>query len=160
MVEQKTEFKLLVRIANTDLDGNKKIISAIRKIKGVGFQFANAVCISASIPKDKRTGELSDQEVLKIEQVVTNPSNFGVPSWLLNRRKDPEDGTDKHLIKGDLDFVKDNDIKIMKKIRSYKGVRHIYGLPCRGQRTKSNFRKNKGKVQGVKKNPKSKSGKT
>ena len=49
-----------------------------------------------------------------------------------------------------LSFTQDNDIKMMKKIKSYKGVRHILGQPVRGQRTKSNFRKNKGKVLGVK----------
>jgi len=70
---------------------------------------------------------------------------------MLNRRKDYEDGTDKHIILGDLKFTKDNDIKRMKKIKSNKGYRHAWGLPVRGQRTKSNFRKNKGKVTGVKK---------
>ena len=40
--------------------------------------------------------------------------------------------------------------KFMKKIKSYRGIRHMFGLPVRGQRTRSNFRPNKGKVQGVK----------
>ncbi len=76
---------------------------------------------------------------------------FGTPVWMLNRRKDLELGEDRHLITSDLTFTQDNDIKMLKKIRSYKGVRHILGQPVRGQRTKSNFRKNKGKVHlGVK----------
>jgi small subunit ribosomal protein S13 len=49
---------------------------------------------------------------------------------------------------------------MMKKIRSYKGMRHAYGLPVRGQRTKSKFRKNKGKVKGVKRKSGVKQGKT
>ena len=56
-------------------------------------------------------------------------------------------------------FTQDNDIKMMKKMRSYKGIRHSLGLPVRGQRTKSNFRKNKGKVLGVRKKEGAKAGK-
>jgi small subunit ribosomal protein S13 len=51
-----------------------------------------------------------------------------------------------HLITTELDLTIDNDLKRMKKVKSYKGVRHMLGQPVRGQRTKSNFRKNKGKV--------------
>ena len=47
---------------------------------------------------------------------------------------------------GDLDFTVDNDLKRMKMIKCYRGMRHAFGLPVRGQRTKSNFRKNKGKA--------------
>ena len=54
-----------------------------------------------------------------------------------------------HLLTGNLTFYKENDIKRMKKIKSLKGMRHQKGLPVRGQRTKSHFRKNKGKVVGV-----------
>jgi small subunit ribosomal protein S13 len=55
-------------------------------------------------------------------------------------------------------FTKDNDIKLMRKIKSYKGTRHSAGQPVRGQRTKSNFRKSKGKVMGVKRKAGAKSG--
>ena len=97
----------------------------------------------------------------KIEDILTNPTNYGFPNWLLNRRKDPEDGASKHIISTDLSFTQDNDIKLLRKIKSYKGVRHSLGLPTRGQRTKANFRKNKGKVHlGVKKKPGAKSGRT
>jgi len=52
---------------------------------------------------------------------------------------------------GDLKFTKENDIKLLKKVKSYRGMRHALGLPVRGQRTKSNFRRNKGKASlGVK----------
>ena len=69
---------------------------------------------------------------------------------MLNRKHDPESGQDRHLLVAELDFEKDNDIKRMKMIRSYRGLRHMFGYPVRGQRTRSNFRKNKGKVMGVK----------
>ena len=65
---------------------------------------------------------------------------------MLNRRKNYDDGKDYHIIGGNLSFAEDNDLKRMKKTRSYKGVRHGLGLPVRGQKTRSNFRKNKGKV--------------
>ena len=49
------------------------------------------------------------------------------------------------------EFVKANDIKLMQKIKCYKGIRHYYRLPLRGQRTKSNFRRNKAKASSLKK---------
>lgn len=149
--EQKQELKYFVRIANTDLDGNKPICQSLTKIKGVKFMFSNAICNAAAIQKTKRTGYLTDDEAGRIDEIIREPLKFGIPLWLFNRKNDPEDGANKHLTGATLTFIQDNDIKMMKKIRSYKGVRHMLGLPVRGQRTKSNFRKNKGKVLGVKK---------
>lgn len=154
------DFKHLVRIANTDLDGNRRINYSLTRIKGISFMFSNAVLSVANIDLTKRTGDLTDQEIKQIDDIIKNPLKYKIPSWLFNRKKDVETGNDLHLIGGDLDFHKENDIKIMKKIKSYKGVRHIYGLPVRGQKTKSNFRKNKGKVTGVKKRKGAKSGRT
>ena len=54
------------------------------------------------------------------------------------------------MITNELIFSKEQDIKFLRRIRCYKGVRHALGLPVRGQRTRSNFRKNKGKAMGVK----------
>jgi len=151
MPEQpKEELKYFVRIANTDLEGGRPIGHALTKIKGISFMFSNAICNVAKIDKTKKTGYLTDAEVGKIDDVIKEPSRFEIPSWLFNRKKDVEDGTDKHLIGTNLTFIQDNDIKMMKKIKSYKGIRHSLGLPVRGQRTKSNFRRNKGKVLGVK----------
>ena len=148
-------------MADTDLDGARQIGSALRKIKGVSFMFSNMVCTIAKIDKRKRAGDLSEQETKKMEEIINNPIKFGAPIWMLNRRKDFETGEDRHVIASDLAFIKDTDIKIMKKIKSYKGVRHIMDQPVRGQRTKSHFRKNKGKVHlGVKKNPTAKKGRT
>ena len=151
MPEQpKQELKYFVRIANTDLDGNKPIHLSLTKIKGIGFMFSNAILNTASIDKTKKTGYLSDEEVAKIDEIIKEPLKVKMPSWLFNRKKDPEDNSDKHLTGVNLTFTQDNDIKMMKKIKSYKGIRHSLGLPVRGQRTRSNFRRNKGKVMGVK----------
>ena len=153
------DFKHLVRIVNTDLDGNKQIAVALKKIKGVSFMFANAACALANVDKTKKTGHLTDEETGRLDTVIKNPSKYNIPAWLFNRRRDHEDNSDKHLLTSDLDFIKDNDIKMMKKIKSYKGMRHAYGLPVRGQRTKSNFRKSKGKVMGVKRKAGARAGK-
>ena len=141
--EQKQELKYFVRIANTDLDGNKQIGNSLIKIKGINFMISNAICNAAGIQKTKKTGYLSDDDVAKIDDVLKDPSKFKIPSWLYNRKKDPEDNVDRHLLSTNLSFTQDNDIKMMKKIKSYKGIRHSLGLPVRGQRTRSNFRKNK-----------------
>lgn len=159
--EQKQELKYFVRISNTDLDGNKKVSNALTNIKGIGFMFSNAICAVSGIDGQKKIGYLSDADSEKIDDVIKEPAKYGIPMWMFNRKKDPEDGSNKHLTGTNLTFIQDNDVKMMKKIKSYKGVRHSFGLPVRGQRTKSNFRRNKGKVLGVKRKDSSKSaGKT
>lgn len=150
MEEVKQEFRHIVRIANTDLDGNKKIVDALRKIRGINFMFSNMVCSLTKINKNEKTGSLNDSEIGKLDEVIRNPIKFNAPVWMLNRRKDYETNENKHLIASEIKFIQDNDIKRLKKIKTYRGIRHILGLPVRGQRTKSNFRKNKGKVLGVK----------
>lgn len=156
MAEQ--EFKHLVRIANADLKGEKAIINGLTNINGVGFMFANLVIELAKIDPSKKSGELSDEELKKIETILEDPVKAGAPKWMLNRRKDTETGEDIHILTNDLSFIKDNDLKLLKKIKCYRGNRHSRGLPCRGQRTKSNFRKNKGKATGVKKRSGAKAG--
>lgn len=151
MAENKPEFRHLVRIANTDLNGNKLLAAAMRKIKGVSHSYANAVCYVTDIDPNQKTGYMSEADAQKIEDAVKHPDKYHIPTWVLNRRKDPEDGKNKHLLLGDLTFTQDSDIKNMKKIKSYRGMRHSLGQPVRGQRTRSNFRKNKGKGPGVQK---------
>ena len=148
------EFKHIIRIANTDLDGNKQILYAMKKIKGVDVMFANAALSIAGIKKTEKAGNLTDEDAEKIDAVLKDPLNNNIPTWMLNRRKDTDTGDDLHLMLGDLIFTLDNDLKKLKKIKSYRGLRHQWGLPVRGQKTKSNFRRNKGKGLGVKKKKK------
>lgn len=152
------KFNHIVRIANADLEGGKPVSLALTKIKGVGRMYANMVCFLAKIDKDVKAGYLSDEDVDKINDVLSNPSKYSTPEWMLNRRKDPEDGEDKHLVSSDLTFTNQNDVRRLQRIRAYRGFRHQAGLPSRGQRTKSNFRRNRGKVVGVRKKKGSKSG--
>ncbi|MFC1691359.1 30S ribosomal protein S13 [Nanoarchaeota archaeon] len=145
MADEQQDFKHIIRVVNTDLDGNKGIERALWKIKGVGYSLASIICNTAGIAKDKKAGHLSDEDVAKLEDVLMNPAKYNLPIWLMNRRKDYESGEDKHLLTSDLDFTKDNDLKRLKMIKSYRGLRHQWGLTVRGQKTKSNFRRNKGK---------------
>lgn len=147
MEQEKEQLKYLVRIAQTDLDGKKPIGYSLLKIKGVGFSLSNAVCNLANVDKNQKTGSLTEQEIKKMDEIIKNPYKYKIPIWLFNRRKDIESGKDMHLITTDLIFAKENDIKRMKRIKSYRGIRHSLGLPVRGQRTKSNFREKKGKVK-------------
>lgn len=144
-----TEFKHIIRVVNTDLDGKKAIYMALQKIRGIGFMYANAICKVAKIDRGVKAGNLSDDQIAKLEHVLKNPVQFSIPAWMVNRRHDYESGQDLHIVTGELKFIQENDKRRLQKIRSYRGARHAAGLPVRGQRTKSNFRKNKGKVQGV-----------
>ena len=152
------EFKHIIRVVNTDIDGNKKIIDSLRKIKGVSFMFANMICSLANIKKQEITGNLNDDQIDRLNEIIKDPSKYNAPVWMFNRRKDYETDENKHIFAGDIKFIQDNDIKRLKKIKTYRGIRHMANLPVRGQRTKANFRKNKGKVLGVKRRPGAKGG--
>ena len=150
MEQQPQEYQHFVRIMNTDLDGTKAVKQALTKIRGISVMYSNMVCYFAKVDKASKMGTLKTDEIERLNDVLQNPSKYNVPEWLLNRRKDPETGENKHLVSTDLKFNQENDLKLMKKIKSYKGIRHMLGLPVRGQNTRSKFRKNKGKVMGVK----------
>lgn len=145
------ELQHVIRILNTDVKGNKAISIGMTSIKGVGYSFANVICKVAGIDVNKKAGALSDSEIKQIEQIIQDPKKAGIPTWMLNRQRDYETNEDIHITLGDLTFTRENDIKREKKNKSYIGMRHQLGLPVRGQRTQSNFRKNKGKAVGGKK---------
>ncbi len=135
------EFKHMVRIARRDVDGNKTVVNALADIRGVGIALSGAICSSMGLDLDQKIGYLSDDKVNEIEEAIRNPTKYDVPEWMLNRRNDYETGGTVHLIESDLMMSLRDDLNRMKKIRSYKGRRHEVGLPVRGQRTKSTFRK-------------------
>ena len=88
----------------------------------------------------EKIGDLTDSQIEKIQETINNVSK-NAPGWMLNHRKDYETGTDIHLISSDIDMRIRDEINIMKKIRSYRGIRHERGLTVRGQRTRANNRK-------------------
>jgi len=145
--EKKYEEKL-VRILSEDVEGGMKVYAGLTKIKGVSWSIANAVCHALNIDKNRKIGSLTPEEIKKIADFIKNPK---IPSYLLNRRKDFETGHDRHVSSSDLDLQREFDIKRLKKIKSYKGMRHAAGQPVRGQRTKAHFRTNRPKGGGIKK---------
>ena len=149
MAEQ--NIRHIVRVVNTDLDGHKQILNALRKIKGVSFMYANMICSLTGVDNTQKAGTLDQSTLEKLEKALLNPHDHGIPEWMFNRRNDYETGEDLHLVGPNLKYVQDTDIRRLKKIKSNRGLRHAWNLPVRGQRTKSNFRRTKGKALGVKK---------
>lgn len=157
-MEQETKHKTktreeerIVRILSKDIEGKNTVYAGLAKIKGVSWGFANAVCRVVKIDKKRKIGSLTDEEIKKISDFIKEPK---LPEHLVNRQKDFETSENKHLTGAELDLRKDFDIKRLKKIKSYRGYRHMAGLPTRGQRTRGHFRKNRGKSVGIKKKKK------
>jgi small subunit ribosomal protein S13 len=135
-----TGFKQIVRIAGNDLKGNDQVYYALQKIKGIGFNTALAICKMLNINPLTKIGYLNDEEIKKIEDHVLNLHQKNVPSWFLNRRKDPFTGKDYHLVGSDLVLKVREDIEFAKSIKSWRGIRHALGLKVRGQSTRTTGR--------------------
>jgi len=131
----------MVRIVGNDIPGEKKMIVGLTQIRGVGYMFANTILNFLKINPNERIGYLSSEQIKSIENVIKNPSTSDFPSWFLNRRKDVETGEDKHLITSDIAFTVRNDIEREKTTGSWRGIRHMFGLKVRGQRTRCTGRK-------------------
>jgi len=126
-----------------------KVSYAVKSIKGISLSLSNAILKKAEINPDLRAGFLTEADISKIEDIIKDPAQYGIPTWLMNRQKDIETGKDMHLISADLVLKIKTDIDDAKSIRSWRGYRHAYGLKVRGQRTKTTGRQ--GKSLGVKK---------
>ncbi|MCW4008887.1 MAG: 30S ribosomal protein S13 [Candidatus Bathyarchaeia archaeon] len=143
------EYRHILRIMGTDVQGTLKTVYALKQIKGISLSLSNAILKKAGINPDLRVGYLTETEIDKIEDIIREPAKYGLPSWLFNRRKEMETGKDVHLIGADLVLRTKMDIDKEKEIKSWRGYRHAYGLKVRGQRTKTTGRA--GKALGVKK---------
>ena len=117
------------------------MIVGLTQIRGVGYMFANTILNVLKINPSQRIGYLLPEQIESIENVIKNPSTSNFPSWFLNRRKDVETGEDKHLITSDIAFTVRNDIEREKTVGSWRGIRHMFGLKVRGQRTRCTGRK-------------------
>jgi len=139
----------IVRIMQTDIPGNKTVYAGLTRIKGISWAISNVICLKTGMNKIKKIEELSKEEIQRIEEKMKNIDCF---EFLLNRRSDFTTGKNSHIITSDLDFEKEMDIKRLKKIRSYRGLRHATGQPTRGQSTRSHFRTNRKRGVGMKVN--------
>lgn len=143
------KFQHILRVLNTNIDGRRKVMFALTAIKGVGRRFSNMVCKKADVDLNKRAGELSDEEVEKLITIMSNPRQYKIPDWFLNRQKDIKDGKYSQVTSNALENKLREDLERLKKIRAHRGLRHFWGLRVRGQHTKTTGRR--GRTVGVSK---------
>ena len=135
-----SDFKYIIRIANSDVSGEERLANALTSIRGIGPRISNAIVQKLKLDPKKLAGKLDDKNVVDIENAIMNLNDY-VPDWLLNRQKDYDTGEDIHPVSVELKMTHDEDLNRMKKVKSYKGIRHASGHKVRGQRTYSNGRK-------------------
>ena len=117
----------MARIAGVDLPLNKRIEVGLTYIYGIGRSRSKDILGKAQVDKDVRVKDLSEDDVRKIRQVIT----------------------DEGKVEGDLRKDVGLDIKRLMEINCYRGMRHRRGLPVRGQRTHTNARTRKGPRKGA-----------
>jgi small subunit ribosomal protein S13 len=139
VIKRDENFRYIVRIVNTDLDGAKSIVIALTSVKGVGLRSAEVIARMAGIPRSTKIGDLPESKTDELEKLVTEYSEK-VPHWMMNRQSDWSTGADMHLVGVDVELNRRDDINLMKMIRCYRGIRHEQGQKVRGQRTRSNGR--------------------
>ncbi len=127
------------RIIGVEIPGDKRIEISLRYIYGIGPRNALDVLERANIPLGLRARDLTEQQLSQIVHAI-------------------QDG--KYVIEGDLRREIGLNLKRLQGIKCYRGIRHLRGLPVRGQRTQTNSRTRKGprKTVGVQRNPNAKTG--
>lgn len=115
----------LVRIAGVTLPQQKRIDAALPYIFGVGWPASKKILQATNVEAGKRTSELTETEVAKIREFIEK----------------------NYTVEGALRQKVSSNIKLKKEIGSYQGIRHMRGLPVRGQRTKTNSRTRRGNVR-------------
>ena len=117
----------MARISGVNLPLNKQVYIALQYIYGIGDHYADKICKDLNIERSKRVNNLSDEEVLKIRELIDA----------------------KYTVEGDLRRELSLNIKRLRDLGTYRGVRHRKKLPVRGQRTSSNARTRKGKAIAI-----------
>ena len=110
------------RIAGVDIPANKRVEYSLRYIYGVGPKRALAVLKEAAIEPGVKAKDLTEEEVTRVAGVIDR----------------------SYQVEGELRRVVQSNVQRLKDIRCYRGMRHRSGLPCRGQRTRTNARTRKG----------------
>ncbi len=113
---------MAVRIAGVTIPNEKRVEIALTYIFGIGRTTSNKILKQTKIDHNTRVKDLKEEEVNKLRQIIEK----------------------KYLVEGDLRREIAGNIKRLKEIGCYRGIRHIKGLPVRGQRTKTNSRTNRG----------------
>ena len=118
----------MARIVGVDIPRNKKVSYSLCYIHGIGLSTAKMICKKAKIDLEKRVQDLSENQIVTIRETI---SSLGIN------------------VEGELRSFNAMNIKRLKDVGSYKGVRHRKGLPANGQRTKTNARTRKGKKRTI-----------
>lgn len=140
---EKENHAELIRVYSTDIPAKMNLKFGLARIKGINIMFSNAMCTLLSLDKNKKIALLTEDEIKRIEDFLSDPNKEGMPKWLLNQRKEYESGDDLHFVGKELDFNLLQTKRRLFKIKNYRGLRLKQNLPVRGQRTKSNFRRSK-----------------
>ncbi|GAN53631.1 30S ribosomal protein S13 [Tanticharoenia sakaeratensis] len=117
----------MARIAGVNIPTNKRVLIALSYIYGIGPSTAQAICTRLEIPDAKRVNELSDDEIVRIRELIDQD----------------------YRVEGDLRRETAMNIKRLMDLGCYRGLRHRRGLPVRGQRTHTNARTRKGKAVAI-----------
>jgi small subunit ribosomal protein S13 len=132
----------MARIAGVDIPPQKRSVISLTYIHGIGNTTADKIVKAANIDPNKRTKDLSEEEVARLRQIVDRMAS-----------------AKEILIEGDLRRDVATNIKRLTEIGSYRGQRHRRGLPVRGQRTRTNARSRRGPKRAVAGKKKVKAGK-
>ena len=116
VLDSKDDFKLILRIQNTNVDGTRKVPFALRKIKGIGRRFAWVLCKTLRIDVNRRAGSLTNEEMEKVEEAMLDPEKFGIPTYLYNRQNDYKTGKWIHCVSNDLDTKLREDLQRLQKV--------------------------------------------
>ncbi len=142
--KEKENFRGIIRIVGKDMPGQTTVKNSLRKIPGIGHNLSQSltriVLSKSDFAGDELVGNLTDEQLKSFEDIIKNPMNHGVPTFLLNRPIDPESGLPMHRVMADLKFSVKQDIDKHVDMRSYRGWRHQMGQKTRGQHTRSTGR--------------------
>jgi small subunit ribosomal protein S13 len=134
------DYKYIVRVGGADIDGQESLLQGLTRIHGVGLRISKAIIKQLEMNPSQRLGYLKDADIEKIEAIIKNPVGSGFPDWYVNRPRDRMSGKMLHLTGSDLDFAQRNDIDRLRRIKSWRGMRHSLGLKVRGQHTRTTGR--------------------
>tara|TARA_B100000287_G_scaffold161262_1_gene152131 strand:- start:562 stop:939 length:378 start_codon:yes stop_codon:yes gene_type:complete len=118
----------MARIVGVDIPRNKKIAYSLCYVHGIGLSTALKICEKAKIDTEKRVQDLTEKQVVSIREAI---NDLGMN------------------VEGELRSLNAMNIKRLKDVGAYRGLRHRRGLPANGQRTKTNARTRKGKKRTI-----------
>ena len=144
MARQKEEdlgedFSYILRMADTDMDGQKTLATALTAVRGVGPRTAIQICKNTGFDPASLAGHLSVEEQESLRVAIEGYAET-VPLWMLNRQRDIETGDELHLTGQQVTLTLEDDINRLRTMKCYRGVRHASGNKVRGQRGRSNGR--------------------